>query len=586
MSLPRLLSGVILAFALRPAVAVPPSLQEAAGALDTAPEVVIYPAREIVTLASGRPAVEAVAVSGDRILAIGTVDDLRRDAGPSARIDDRFAASVIVPGFIAQHDHPALAALTLSSTIIAIEDWVLPEGTVPAAAGRDAYLRRLAEAERACTDPDEPLVTWGYHPTFHGALAKGDLDAISGTRPILVWHRSAHEFFLNSAAERAVGIDRAWFDGLPESARAQADFAGAHYREQGMFALLPKIAGVVASPTRMRRGLEFVKRYYHAAGVTLGSEPGGVASRKAQDAQNAVLGDPSTPFRWYYIADGKSVTAAVPDQRVAAETEKFLDWGRGMTAYLPRQVKLFADGAVFSLAMQLTEGYADGHDGEWMMEPAFFARSFRVYWDLGYRIHVHVNGDAGLDMVLDELERNQRRNPRPDHRTNVVHFAVSRPEQVARIGRLGAIVSGNPYYPVALADEYRKHSLGAERADSMVRLGDVERAGIPFSLHSDMPMAPARPLSLMEWAVRRVTRDGHLRGPEQRVGREAALRGVTLDAAFALGLEKEVGSIEPGKLANFTILADNPLTVPEEAIGGIPVLGTVQEGRLHPLPEP
>lgn len=559
------------------------SLQDAIGTIAAEPEVVIYPARQVVTLDPRMPVARAVAVAGRRIIATGTPDDLRAAAGPGARLDTTFAEHVIVPGFIAQHDHPALAALTLSSDIIAIEDWVLPEGTVKAAHGRDDYLRRLAEAERRLTDPQETLVTWGYHQTFHGTLAKSDLDAISATRPIVVWHRSAHEFFLNSAAERSLGIDRAWFDTLPASAREQADFADGHYWEQATFALLPKIAGVVASPVRMRRGLEFVRHYFHSGGVTLGAEPGGVASRRSQDAQNAVLGDPSTPFRWYFIADGKSVTAAFPEERVAAETERFLDWGQGMTAYLPRQVKLFADGAIFSLAMQVSEGYSDGHEGAWMMDPDFFARSFRVYWDLGYQIHVHVNGDAGLDMVLDQLEGNLRRNPREDHRTVIVHFAVSRSEQVDRIKALGAIVSGNPYYPVALADTYREDGLDPRRADAMVRMGDVEKAGVSFSFHSDMPMAPGRPLFLMECAVTRISSRGHLRGPEQRVTREGALRAITLGAAYSLRLEKEVGSIELGKLANFTILADNPLTVPPQDIGEIEVWGTVHEGRLLPV---
>lgn len=79
-----------------------------------------------------------------------------------------------------------------------------------------------------------------------------------------------------------------------------------------------------------------------------------------------------------FIADGKSVTAAHPDRLVAAETEKFLDWGKGMTASLPKQVKLFADGAISSPAMQVSRGSTDGHDGAWMMDPAFLARSFRV----------------------------------------------------------------------------------------------------------------------------------------------------------------------------------------------------------------
>jgi predicted amidohydrolase YtcJ len=274
-----------------------------------------------------------------------------------------------------------------------------------------------------------------------------------------------------------------------------------------------------------------------------------------------VLGDSSSPFRFYFIPDGKSITGAFPDETVAGETEKLLSWGHGMTAYLPKQVKLFADGAIFSQAMQLTGGYTDGHLGAWMMDPDFFARSFRVYWDHGYQIHIHVNGDAGLDMVLDQLDLSIRRQPQPDHRTVIIHFAVARPDQVDRIKRLGAIVSGNPYYPVALADNYRTNGLDPERADIMVRMGDVERAGISYSYHADMPMAPAQPLFLMWAGVNRITNEGNVRGPEQRVSRLGALKAVTIEAAYSLRMEKDVGSIVPGKLANFTVLSDNPVTI-------------------------
>lgn len=435
-------------------------------------------------------------------------------------------------------------------------------------------------------DPNELLLTWGYHQYFHGELKKSELDAISATRPIVVWHRSAHEFLLNSAAERRFGVTKAWFDALSPSQRAQSDFENAHYWEQGAFALMPLAAKDLASPERVKRGLEFVRDYFHANGVTIGAEPGGLVSKPAQDAQNAVLSDSSSPLRWYYIADGKSLTAKFPDDQVIGETEKLLGWGRGNTAYLPRQVKLFADGAIFSQAMQVRDGYADGHKGEWMMDPDFFARTFQVYWDAGYQLHVHVNGDAGLDMVLDHLEQNLKRNPRTDHRTVIVHFAVSRPEQVERIRRLGAIVSGNPYYPVALADNYRSNGLDPARADSMVRMGDVERAGISYSFHSDMPMAPGQPLLLMWAGVNRITNAGNLRSPDQRVSRLGALEAVTIDAAYSLQLEKDLGSIEPGKLANFTVLSANPVTVDPLKIRDIEVWGTVLEGRVLPVTAP
>ena len=176
-----------------------------------------------------------------------------------------------------------------------------------------------------------------------------------------------------------------------------------------------------------------------------------------------------------------------------------------------------------------------------------------------------------------------RRNPRHNHRTVLVHFSVSQPDQIDRIKRLGVIVSGNPYYVTMLADKYGEEGLGPERADNMVRIGDVERAAISFSYHSDMPMAPAQPLFLMHTAVNRTTVSGRVAGPDQRSSREGALKAVTLEAAYSLQLENEVGSIVPGKLANFAILADNPLTVPAAEIKDIEVWGTVHEGRKLPV---
>jgi len=560
------------------------SLQDLAKGMIALPEIVIYPAKEIVTLDPEKPSAQAVAVVGDRILATGSLDKLKAAASKQPyTVDTTFVDKVIVPGLIAQHDHPLLAALTMTSAIISIEDWVLPQGTSKAAKNHQDYLKRLSDANAAMKDPNELLLTWGYHHYFHGELKKAELDEISATRPIIVWHRSAHEFYLNSAAEEKYGVNKEWFDKLPDSAKKQSDFDNAHYWEQAWFAVLPLVGSAIATPDRLRKGLEFVQSYYHANGVTLGCEPGGLLSKPMQDAQNAVFSASSSPFRFYFIADGKSITGAYPDEQVAEETEKLLSWGEGMTAYVPKQVKLFADGAIYSQAMKMKDGYTDGHKGEWIMEPDFFARSFRVYWDLGYQIHVHVNGDAGLDMVLDQLELNMRRHPRPDHRTVIIHFAVSTPEQVARIKQLGAIISANPYYPVALADNYRSNGLDPERADNMARVGDVEKAGISYSLHSDMPMAPGQPLFLIWSAVNRITNDGNLRGPEQRASRLGALKAVTLEAAYSLQMEKDVGSIEPGKLANFTILGDNPVTCDPLKIKDIPIWGTVDEGRVLPV---
>jgi len=110
------------------------------------------------------------------------------------------------------------------------------------------------------------------------------------------------------------------------------------------------------------------------------------------------------------------------------------------------------------------------------------------------------------------------------------------------------------------------------------------RADVSLSLHSDTPMASGQPLRLMSNAVNRISVSGNLVGPAQRISAERALRAVTIDAAYSLRMEDEVGSIVPGKLANFTILAENPLTAPPEKIEDIEIWGTIHEGRLLPLP--
>ncbi|MDG1874109.1 MAG: amidohydrolase [Mariniblastus sp.] len=550
------------------------------------PEMVIYTAKEILTLDPLKPKTEAVAVVGDRILATGTLAELKTAAGNQEfTVDETFSDQVMVPGFIAQHDHPVLTALTMASEILAIENWVLPAKTVPAVKNKDDFFERMIVAEKSLSNPTEPLVTWGYHPSFFGKLTRSELDQISMTRPIVVWARSCHELILNSAALKAGGVTQELVSNWNASQKDQSNYAEGHFWEQGMFAVLStRIATMIATPEKLQSGLELARDYMHAKGITFGNEPGGILVKPIQDGVNQVFSQPSMPFRWTFMVDGKTMMDKYDnDAQVIAESENLSGWYNGMTSQSPKAVKLFSDGAIYSQLMQLREPYLDGHKGEWMTDLDVFQRAFRVYWEAGYQIHIHVNGDAGLDRLLNTLETNLRRHPRHDHRTTVVHFAVSGKDQVERIQRLGCIVSANPYYVRALADNYSRVGLGPKRADQMVRMGDVERAGISYSFHSDMPMAPADPLFLMWCGVNRITTSGRVAGENQRISREGALRAVTLDAAFSLRMEKEIGSIVTGKLANFTILNKNPVTCDSIEIKDIAVWGTVHEGRLLPI---
>ena len=168
----------LLAFGLWVLVALPVvgraqtrSLQDLGVKFEPLPKVTIYTAKKVVTMNPKKPTAEAVAVVGKRILAVGSKEELLKAVGDQPySLDEAFKNQVIVPGFIAQHDHPFLSSLCMTSEIIAIEDWVLPSGTVPAAHNRAEYLQRLAEAEAKIEDPDALLLTWGYHHYFHGSL--------------------------------------------------------------------------------------------------------------------------------------------------------------------------------------------------------------------------------------------------------------------------------------------------------------------------------------------------------------------------------------------------------------------------------
>jgi predicted amidohydrolase YtcJ len=233
--------------------------------------------------------------------------------------------------------------------------------------------------------------------------------------------------------------------------------------------------------------------------------------------------------------------------------------------------------------MQMKDGYTDGHHGEWLMPPEEFAKAFKIYWDAGYQIHIHVNGDEGLEVVLNTLEKNIAEHPRADHRTVIVHFANSTDAQVARIAKDGAIVSANPYYVTGFADKFAVNGLGKERSDAMVRIGPVEKEGVSVSLHSDLPMGPSIPMYLAWCAVNRITQSGSAVRPDLGISVDEAMRAITINAAYSWRMEKDLGSIEPGKIANFTILAEDPYVVAPIRLKDIQLWGTVFEGVKYPI---
>lgn len=548
------------------------------------PPVTIYVARRIHTLEPANPTATAVAVSGKRIVSAGTLDEVKRALGDRAFVvDETFRGKVVLPGLIDQHLHPLLGALCLSTEVIATEDWVLPGRTFKAAASPAEYMTRLRAAEAGLKDGNGWLFSWGYHPLWHGKLDRKTLDAVSATRPVVVWHRSVHEFYLNGAAMKALGLSEEAMKGKGDASRMM-DWGEGHWWETGMNLIAEPLLKVFATPERMTFGLKQMIAYLHQNGVTSYMEPGALATPALFRLYQQILGADDTPFASYFVVDGRSqVDQGLGLAASLADTERQIAQApQGKVSFLPGQIKLFADGAIISQRMQMRGGYTDGHQGDWLMTPEHLEERSRLYWNAGYQLHIHVNGDLGLDVVLDVLERRMRENPRPNHRTVIVHFANSTEEQVGRIARLGAVVSANPYYPVGFADKYAASGLGPERANSMVRSASVLAHHIPLSFHSDLPMGPPAPLAFLWFSVNRVTPSGRVADPAQRIGVGDALRAVTIESAWSWQKENDLGSIAPGKLASFTVVEEDPLTVDPARLRDIPVWGTVFEGRVFP----
>lgn len=542
--------------------------------------ITIFTAKRIHTMCDSAPHATAIAVRDGIILEAGTPETLEpwQRAGPVI-VDERFNDKIIMPGFIDPHLHPFIGAIFLPANFITAFEWELPHQSVPAVRGHDAYIARLREL----VDADKAIlpifVAWGYHQIWHGDITREELNAISQTRPIVVWHRSFHEMIMNDAAIDFLGLDRTVLERHPQidADKGRLSETGAML---GMNALKPHIF----APEWFGKGLELLHKALHAGGhTTVADMAWGVFDFEMEWAAYTETMDAfAPPYRVMMVPRGLPEAELNGDPaeafaRVEAKTERYHE-----RLFFDRHVKFFTDGAFFSELMQLQEpGFIDGHHGEWLTAPEHFEAILRPYWHAGYRIHVHCTGDLGLELALDVLAKMQEEKARFDHRFTIEHFGVSNEDQVRRMKALGALASANIYYLHELGDAYWRESIGHERASQMARLGSLARAGIPFALHSDYTMAPARPLTNAWVAVNRVGEEGIPLCPAERISVHQAMRAITIDAAYVMGQENSIGSIRVGKKADFTVLEQDPYEVDPQQLKDIPVHATVFEGKVH-----
>jgi predicted amidohydrolase YtcJ len=539
----------------------------------------VFVARKILTMEAGQPEATQVAVRDGKILAVGGAAEM---AGwPDAVQVDTFRDKVLMPGLVEGHCHLMEGAMW-DAVYVGYFDRRDPDGKLwRGLRTLEQVIDRLAGAASQMHDPDTPLLAWGFDPIYFGAsrLSVRELDRVSATRPIVVMHASVHLMNVNSAMLARAGIDEDTdIDGVHKDAR------GLPTGELQEFAAMFPVQRVLGSGLSLAaaENADAVRRFGRVAqlaGVTTATDLVNDLSPKGLETLQAVTADPGFPLR---------IVPAFSPQRNAqggpARVQAAAAAGTDKLRFGP--VKFIVDGSIQGFTARLrAPGYAGGQaNGLWLIPPEQLLDAFTPFHLAGLPLHIHTNGDEATQVVLDVLEAMLSRHPRADHRHTLQHCQLADEAQLARAARLGLCInffSNHLYY---WGDAHAGQTVGPARAARMNPAGTARKLAIPFAIHSDAPITPLNPLFTAWCAVQRQTASGSVLGEAERLTVADALYAITMGAAYTLKLDHRIGSIAPGKLADFAVLEDDPTTVAPACLKDVRVWGTVLGGRVFPAP--
>ncbi len=547
----------------------------------------VFTAARIHTMDLGRPTASAVAVADGRIVSVGTLESMQPWLKRIPHtIDDRYAERVIFPGFVDPHTHLRVSGTFAGLNYVGPIDLGGQRALAPMAT-RDDVLGRIASLaktpEIGADGRPAPILFWGYDPASQGGHLDRDLlDSISGTVPIWVCAYAPHIVYTNTPMLEITGVDdtsdfhglgrypdgrlNGWFVETGATAVAMRPVARSIYRPGFGRAALNRMSGIardagITTTADMGWGLDDFEREWadHQAAIEEDHIPLRVMLVPFEPTLNKKFGADALEFR---------------ESRARAGNDRLSVHG----------VKFINDGSYPSMTLKLGyPGYLDGEmglTGEIPWEQVY--ERMLPYWNAGVQIHSHANGDATVDMTLDVLSRLQRTQPRFDHRFVIEHYCLSTPAQARRLAALGGMASVNAYFVKYRAQMHADAGFGPDRSEATARLGSLVAAGAQFAIHSDfnLVVTPLSPLSVAGIAVTRLAHDGEtVLAPGERISLDRALRAITVDAAHILSRDHEIGSIEPGKLADFAVLADDPYECDPRSLGDIEVVDTVLAGE-------
>lgn len=522
-------------------------------ASDPGPDFIVVNAR-VYTVDDALPRAEALAVKHGRFVAVGSTSDVRNLATRGTRVIDA-AGMTVVPGFIDAHCHPSgvneLIGVNVNLNTVAEV--------------------RTALARKAATTPPGYWVSgYMYDDTkLDRPVTRKDLDDAVPNHPAMVGHRGGHTGVYNSKAFELAGV----------TAQTPDPPGGRFYRENGE--LTGKVAerargvfngvGKREEVTRATRqaGVKHISEEMTKAGLTSVHQTGGDEDSliALQDAYRAG----EMRFRLYFFPRG-AIYGKLRDAGIRT--------GYGDEWLRIGPVKYSADGSASERTMRMSTPYVGRPDdyGILTMTEDEIRDAVEDAHRHDWRIGIHANGDVTIDLVLKAYERALQMWPKPvNPRHRIEHCSLINPDLIRRIKATGAIPT--PFYTYVYYHGDKWAEYGEEKMRWMFAHRSFLDAGIPVAPASDYMPGPYEPLMALQSLVTRRDFRGREWGPNQKITMTEALRVCTMHGAYASFEEDVKGSITPGKLADFVILAADPHDTDPDAIKDIKVVQTVVGGK-------
>jgi len=520
----------------------------------------------IITMNPDMPKATAFAVSNGRFSVVGTDSQVQSLFGSGIPKVD-LKGKTVLPGFIESHNHISIYAANQ-----------LQADCTPGANNSIENIKKRIQSMAEETPDGQWIRGWGYDDTLIGDkrhLTCIDLDEASSKHPILIAHVSGHLAYVNSMALKIadVGPDTP----QPEGGTIHKD---SHGNPTGLL-MEPSAMNLITRYTRaytksqLKKVLLDAMEHYNRFGIT-----------STHDAALGYQGSCREECRAYRELETEGclslrVYMTIMEHEYNAICEHGLGTGFGSEFLKIGSVKMFQDGSIQAMTGALSKDYHNkkGFRGELIHPQETLEQLVVKFHNQDLQIAVHANGDRAIESVIQAFEKAQEQNPRSNHRHMLIHCQMASLDHIKRMKTAGIVPSYFVNHVYYWGDRHCNLFLGPDRARDIDPLGFSLNEGLIFSLHSDLPVTPVDPIFSIHNAVNRVTRKGLVLGEEQRIPVLEALKAYTINAAYCSFEEDIKGSIETGKLADFTVLSDDPLTIVPENIKDIQVRATAVGGK-------